>query len=135
MTIEFSETITTIEELREIIGYPSDRVRKIEVPRLDRHCKVFIGKSPFVLVASSDRDGNIDISPKGDPPGFVKILDDNTIVIPDRPGNRRADTFTNILENSKVGLIFLIPGAGMTLRVKGTAQIALRCTYSQKYGN
>ena len=123
MTIQFSEIITSLEELREIIGFPSDRVTKIEISPLDRHCRVFIGRSPFLVIASSDLHGNIDISPKGDPPGFVKILDENTIVIPDRPGNRRADTFTNILQNPKVGLLFLIPGSGITLRVKGTAKI------------
>ena len=123
MTIQFSETITSLEELREIIGFPSERVTKIEISKLDRHCRIFIGRSPFVIIASSDLQGNIDISPKGDPPGFVKILDENTIVIPDRPGNRRADTFTNILPNPKVGLLFLIPGNGITLRVKGTAKI------------
>ncbi len=119
------ETITTIEELREIIGFPSERVANIEIARLDRHCKIFIERSPFVLISSVDDRGNIDISPKGDPPGFVKILDDKTLVIPDRPGNRRADTFTNILllQNANVGLLFLIPGVGMKLRVKGQAKI------------
>jgi uncharacterized protein len=77
---------------------------------LDRHCRAFIGRSPFVLIASAIARGQIDISPKGDAPGFVRILDDHTLAVPDRPGNRRADTFTNILETPTVGLTFLIPG-------------------------
>jgi PPOX class probable FMN-dependent enzyme len=76
-----------------------------------------------VLIASSDVNGDVDVSPKGDPPGFVQVLDDRTLAIPDRPGNRRADTFRNILQNPKVGLFFLIPGKQETLRVSGTAMI------------
>lgn len=123
MTIQFSEIITTVEQLREIIVYPSHRVTDIVIPKLDKHCRAFIAKSPLIFIASSDTNGNMDISPKGDPPGFVKILDDNTLAIPDRPGNRRADTFQNILENPQVGLFFLVPGKGETLRISGTAII------------
>lgn len=123
MKPQFSEVITNIEQLREIIGYPSHRVTDIAIPRLDKHCRAFIAKSPLVFVASSDTNGNMDISPKGDPPGFVRILDDNTLAIPDRPGNRRADTFQNILENPQIGLFFLVPGRGETLRMSGTAII------------
>lgn len=123
MTIQFSEIITTVEQLREIIAYPSHRVTDIVIPKLDKHCRAFIAKSPLIFIASSDTKGNMDISPKGDPPGFVKILDDNTLAIPDRPGNRRADTFQNILENPQVGLFFLVPGKGETLRISGTAII------------
>ncbi|BAY87446.1 hypothetical protein NIES267_69680 [Calothrix parasitica NIES-267] len=123
MKTQFSEIITTVEQLREVMGYPSHRVTDIAIPKLDKHCRAFIAKSPLVFIASSDTNGNMDISPKGDPPGFVKILDDNTLAIPDRPGNRRADTFQNVLENPKVGLFFLVPGRGETLRVSGTAMI------------
>ncbi|MEO0841986.1 MAG: pyridoxamine 5'-phosphate oxidase family protein [Cyanobacteria bacterium J06643_5] len=123
MKPQFSEIITTVEQLREIIGYPSHRVTDIVIPKLDKHCRAFIAKSPLVFIASSDINGNMDISPKGDPPGFVKILDDNTLAIPDRPGNRRADTFQNILENPQVGLFFIVPGKGETLRISGTAII------------
>jgi hypothetical protein len=90
---------------------------------LDDHCRAFIAKSPFVLLASSDQMGNIDVSPKGDPAGFVKVLDDKTLVLPDRPGNRRADSLTNILQDDRVGLLFLIPGKRETLRVNGRAKI------------
>jgi PPOX class probable FMN-dependent enzyme len=123
MKIQFTEIITTVEQLRSVMGYPSHRVTDIAIPKLDKHCRAFIAKSPLVFIASSDVSGNMDISPKGDPPGFVQILDDNTIAIPDRPGNRRADTFQNILENPKVGLFFLVPGKGETLRMNGTAII------------
>lgn len=123
MSIQFSEIITTVAQLREVMGYPSHRVTDIAIPKLDKHCRAFIAKSPLVFIASSDGRGNMDISPKGEPPGFVKILDDNTLAIPDRPGNHRADTFQNILENPKVGLFFLVPGKGETLRMSGTAMI------------
>lgn len=123
MKTQFSEIITTVEQLREVMGYPSHRVTDIVIPKLDKHCRAFIAKSPLVFIASSDANGNMDISPKGDPPGFVQILDDNTLAIPDRLGNRRADTFQNILENPKVGLFFLVPGKGETLRMSGSAII------------
>ncbi|MGB7304961.1 MAG: MSMEG_1061 family FMN-dependent PPOX-type flavoprotein [Burkholderiaceae bacterium] len=90
---------------------------------LDRHCRASIAGCPFLLVASSNINGQFDLSPKGDPPGFVQILDDQTLLIPERPGNRRADTFENVLRQPSVGLIFLIPGKRETLRVSGTARI------------
>ena len=94
-----------------------------EVSAFDEYCRDFIARSPFVLVASSDGHGSIDISPKGDPPGFVRVLDDRTLAIPDRPGNHRADTFVNVVRHPHVGLIFLIPGTKNTLRVRGRATI------------
>lgn len=78
---------------------------------------------PFVLIGSCDAAGNMDVSPKGDPAGFVRVLDESTIVIPDRPGNRRADTFMNVLQRAQVGLLFLIPGRSDTLRINGGAMI------------
>jgi len=89
---------------------------------MDRHCGAFIARSPFVLIASASARGQMDISPKGDAPGFVRVLDDNSLAIPDRPGNRRADTFTNVLENPKVGLIFFVPGKSETLRISGSSK-------------
>ncbi len=94
-----------------------------EVSAFDEYCRDFIARSPFVLIASSDGNGSIDISPKGDPPGFVQVLDDRTLAIPDRPGNHRADTFVNVVQHPSVGLIFLIPGTKNTLRVRGKATI------------
>ena len=90
---------------------------------LDRHCLTFIERSPFVLIASSNAEGRVDISPKGDAPGFVKVIDEETLVIPDRPGNQRFDTFRNLFESPRVGLIFLIPGKRETLRISGTAEV------------
>jgi predicted pyridoxine 5'-phosphate oxidase superfamily flavin-nucleotide-binding protein len=89
----------------------------------DDYCRDFIARSPFVLIASSDGEGSIDISPKGDPPGLVQVLDDRTLAIPDRLGNHRADTFVNVVRHPFVGLIFLIPGTKNTLRVRGRATI------------
>lgn len=121
--MEFSEVVSTDAQLREVIGPPMPRSVRKEIARLDVHCRALIAASPFVLVASSDASGRMDVSPKGDPPGFVQVLDDETLAIPDRPGNRRADTFTNVLQNPGVGLLFLIPGRLETLRVNGRARI------------
>lgn len=125
MSIEarFADPITTEAQLRAVVGHPSHRVLAKHVDSLDAHCRAFIARSPFVLIASSDVEGAMDISPKGDPPGFVHVLDDRTLTIPDRPGNRKADTFTNILQNGRVALLFLIPGKHETLRVSGCATI------------
>src|SRR5207237_10667230 len=106
-----------------LIGEPPPPCVAKTITRLDGHCKAFIARSPFVLIASSNARGEMDISPKGDAPGFVRVLDDKTLAIPDRPGNRRADTFTNVLQNPRVGLIFFVPGKSETLRVSGSARI------------
>ncbi|HUS61169.1 MAG TPA: MSMEG_1061 family FMN-dependent PPOX-type flavoprotein [Acidimicrobiales bacterium] len=121
--MEFRSTITTLDELRAVIDPPHPIVTAKDVTELDEHCRDFIARSPFVLVASADGAGRIDISPKGDPPGFVRVLDERTIAIPERPGNHRADTFTNVLEHPYVGVIFLIPGTKNTLRVRGRATL------------
>jgi PPOX class probable FMN-dependent enzyme len=119
----FKEIIRTEEELRQIMGSPSQRVLDKTIAALDENCRAFIASSPFLLIASSDAQGRHDVSPKGDPPGFVQVLDDHTLAIPDRPGNRRADTFSNILQRPQVALLFLIPGKQDTLRVGGKARI------------
>jgi PPOX class probable FMN-dependent enzyme len=121
--VEFDQAITTIEELRQIIAPPRDFISAKDVSELDEYCRDFIARSPFVLIGSSDGEGAIDVSPKGDPPGFVRVLDERTLAIPDRPGNRRIETFTNVLRHPYVGLIFLIPGVKNTLRVRGGATI------------
>ena len=123
MECRFSEVVTTEAEIRDVIGHPSPRVRTKVAGMLDDHCRAFIARCPFLMVASCDASGNMDVSPKGDPAGFVRVLDDATLAIPDRPGNRRADTFVNVLQRPKVGLLFLIPGRPETLRVNGTAKI------------
>jgi hypothetical protein len=121
--MEFSNVVTSEAELRSVLGHPSQRVLKKQLPALDAHCRAFIANSPFLLLATADAQGNLDVSPKGDPGGFARVLDDTTLAIPDRPGNRRADTFGNLLQNPQIALLFLIPGKQETLRVAGTAMI------------
>ncbi len=119
----FEKVISTENELREIMGYPSEIVTRKTINYFDEHCKSFIEQSPFITIATSDLSGNFDVSPKGDPAGFVKILSDTILAIPDRPGNRKADTLSNLIQNPNIGLIFLIPGIKETLRVNGEAKI------------
>ena len=121
--MNFKDVIADPAQLREVMGNPPPACVAKTIAVLDRHCRAYIARSPFVLIASSNARGQMDISPKGDAPGFVRVLDDRTLAIPDRPGNRRADTFTNVLENPKIGLIFLVPGKSETLRVSGSAKI------------
>src|SRR5690606_6298375 len=124
------EFITSKEELRARYGETSERARLKEMRALDHHARNFIAHSPFVLIGSQDAEGNADVTPKGDKPGFVAVLDDATIAIPDRPGNNRLDTWENLLSNPAVGLLFMIPGMNETLRINGkgrlTADAALR---------
>lgn len=121
--MHFSETITDLDGLREVLDPPSSFVTDKDFDRIDDLVGDFIARSPFVLIASTDARGRVDISPKGDAPGFVRILDDRWLAIPDRLGNHRNDTFTNVLQHPHVGLIFLIPGTKNTLRLRGTATI------------
>lgn len=121
--VVFSDVIETIEALRDIIGAPSQLVIDKVQPEIDEMSAAWIAASPFMLIASSDAEGNLDVSPKGDPAGFVHVLNSTTLLIPDRPGNRRVDTLGNLLQNPKIGLIFLVPGKEETLRVNGRAQI------------
>lgn len=111
--------ITTLEQLREVYPPPAERSIDKELDHLDDHCRRFIALSPFVLIASADGDGACDVSPKGGPPGFVRVLDDHRLLIPDATGNRRLDGMQNMLMNPRVGLLFLIPGMGETLRANG----------------
>lgn len=119
------EFIKTREALRSIYKQPGDGAVRKELGRLDAHCRNFLGKTPFVLIGTQDASGNADVTPKGDRPGFVAILDDSTIAIPDRPGNNRLDTLENLLVNPAIGLIFLIPGMNETLRINGEARITV----------
>ncbi|MEH6402763.1 MAG: pyridoxamine 5'-phosphate oxidase family protein [Sneathiella sp.] len=111
------------EALREIYKQPKESVLKKILPKLDKHCRNFIEHSPFLVMATANSEGQADASPKGDAPGFVKVADDFTLLIPDRIGNNIADCLTNILQVPEVGLIFFIPGIRETLRVNGTCQI------------
>jgi len=115
--------ITSEAELRELLGEVHPRAAAKDRPRLHQRDREWLAASPFCLIATSDAEGNCDVSPKGDPPGFALVLDDTTIAIPERPGNRRADGYRNILANPHVGLIFLVPGRGETLRVNGRARL------------
>lgn len=119
----FKDTVTSRDELRAIFGAPMERAVLKERASLDVHSRAFIASAPFVLIATSGAAGRCDVSPKGDAPGFVLVLDDHHLVVPDRPGNNRIDGFTNIVENPHVGMIFLIPGREDTLRVNGRASI------------
>ncbi len=109
--------------LRAHFGEPSDLVKQAVVPKLDRHCRRFIEHSPFLVIGSQPGSGSADVSPRGDPPGFVRVLDEATLLIPDRPGNKRVDTMHNVLGNPRVALIFLVPGINECLRVNGRAEI------------
>jgi PPOX class probable FMN-dependent enzyme len=119
----FKRVVTSEAELRGLMGTPSERAIKKESASIDAPAREFIRHSPFLLLATSDARGRCDVSPKGDAPGFVRVLDDRHLVIPDRPGNKRLDGLRNVLENPHVGLIFLVPGREETLRVNGRASI------------
>jgi hypothetical protein len=111
------------DELRALHAQPSDLVRRKCIDRLDRHCRAFIALSPFLLLGTANAKGHADVSPRGDPPGFVKVLDDKTLLIPERPGNNLLDSLSNVVANPEVGLLFMIPGFDETLRVNGTAVV------------
>jgi PPOX class probable FMN-dependent enzyme len=117
------QKVSTTAELVAILGVPEPRVASKVRARLEGVDREWLAATSLAFVATSDADGNLDVSPKGDPAGFVRVLDDTTIAIPERPGNRRADGFHNILRDPHVGLIFLIPGRGDTLRINGRATI------------
>lgn len=111
-------------QLREIYGKPLERARIKTLRKLDKHCRRFIELSPFVCLGTSGASGG-DVTPRGDQPGFVHILDDTMLAIPDWPGNNRLDSLLNIVENPNIGLLFLIPGVDESLRVNGTAHISV----------
>lgn len=119
----FEEVIKSESELTSIVGPANKWFTSKILHRLDRRCQGFIAASPFVVVGSTDPLGMVDLSPKGDRAGFVRCLDDTTLAIPDRRGNRRVDTFHNVLQNPGIGLIFFVPGQRETLRVAGRAMI------------
>ena len=123
MGFDFEQVISTEDELRHVLGYPHERVIRKVIGHIDVHCRTFIEHSPFLILGSVSRTGEVDLSPKDDLAGFVQVLDERTLAIPDRIGNKRADTLTNILTNPQVGLYFLVPGHKDTLRVTGTAKI------------
>ena len=119
----FQDLVRTEAELRALVGEPSPRARLKQLAALDEHCRAFIARAPFVLIGTADAAGACDVSPKGDAPGFVRVLDDRHLLVPDRPGNRRVDGMRNILANGHVGLLFIVPGREDTLRVNGRAWV------------
>lgn len=117
-------SVATIEELEALYGAPMGRSLTKEVDHISDHYRAFIERAPFVVVATSGPEG-LDCSPRGDPPGFVRVQDANTLLIPDRRGNNRLDTLKNIVHDARISLLFLIPGIGETLRINGRAEIVV----------
>ena len=115
--------IPDVSALRAHVGQISTMAEKKVLYRLDTHCRRFIELSPFLVIATADRDGRVDASPRGDPPGFVQVLDDVTLLLPDRPGNNRVDSLANVLSAPGVGLVFFVPGIDETLRINGQASL------------
>ncbi|GIP18076.1 phosphohydrolase [Paenibacillus montaniterrae] len=121
MNNPFTNSLSSEEELRAILGYPSEVVKNKTIHHLDQHCRHFILLSPLLFISTSDDQGLCDVSPRGDAPGFVFVIDNKHLVIPERPGNRRMDSLRNILANPRIGIIFIIPGLEETLRINGKA--------------
>ena len=118
-----TETVDDEAALRALLGAPAPLVTSKVADRLNRLTRRFVERSPFVVLATSDETGACHVSPRGDPAGFVRVLDDATLLIPERPGNRLADSLRNVLRNPRVGLLFVVPGVGETLRVNGRATL------------
>ncbi len=116
--------LASAAELRPLYNGPSALVRAKQIDRIDVHCRSFIARSPLVMIGSSHPERGADVSPRGDAPGFVQVLDEHHLAIPDRPGNNRLDTLENLLANPAIGLFFLVPGVEETLRVNGTARLS-----------
>ena len=121
--------VTTVDELRAVVGYPNKYVANKVGHRLSSVQRDWLAHSSLCFVATTDAEGRVDVSPKGDPPGFVHVIDDTTIAIPERPGNKRADGYLNVLERPHVGTLFVIPGRGDTLRINGSARIVADDAY------
>lgn len=121
--------VSTVDELRAIVGQPDRYVANKVRDRLSPVQRDWLAHSPLCFVATTDALGRVDVSPKGDPPGFVHVIDDTTIAIPERPGNKRVDGYLNVLQNPHVGTLFLIPGRGDTLRINGSARILSDADY------
>lgn len=123
MDTEMKDNVDTHERLREIYDEPLEISVRKKLDRLDQHCRDYLALSPFMVIGSADENGHGDVSPKGDHPGFVQVLDDSHLLIPDRPGNNRLDTMQNILANPEVATIFFVPGVKETLRIAGRASV------------
>lgn len=117
----FPDVITTTAELEAVYGPPAELVRNKNIDHLDAHCRQIIALSPFVAFAAADATGRTDVSPRGGPPGFVRVLDEKRLLVPDASGNHTCDILHRIVEGGRVGMLFLIPGKSETLRIRGTA--------------
>ena len=120
---EPEQVVTTADEVLTLLGEPMESQVKKVIDHIDDHCRAWIERSPFVVISTASAAGAMDVSPKGDPPGFVRVLDPKTLAVPDRPGNHRGDTFLNVLENPHVGLMFVVPKRREVVRVSGTAMV------------
>ncbi|MDP3713855.1 MAG: pyridoxamine 5'-phosphate oxidase family protein [Mycobacteriales bacterium] len=118
-----TQLVATVSEVEAILGEQFENQVEKVIDHIDEHCRAWIERSPFVVISSSSAAGAVDVAPRGDPAGFVRVLDPKTLAVPDRPGNRRGDTFRNVLENPHVGLMFVVPKRREVVRVSGTAQI------------
>lgn len=121
--------IDSIAKLRALYGPAKERALKKQQSELDVHCRRYIELSPFAVLGSNGSDQRLDVSPRGGSPGFVKILDAHTLLVPDSPGNNRLDTLENIIATGRIGMLFLIPGVDETLRVNGIAELRVDPTY------
>jgi uncharacterized protein len=115
--------IGSVYELRALVGEPAERTIAKEVPTLDERAVAFIGSAPFLVLATAAADGTCDASPKGGPPGFVKVVDEQRLLLPDFPGNKRFDGLQNLVERPGIALLFVVPGITETLRVNGSAHL------------
>jgi len=120
---DFTQHVTSLAEIVEMLGTPSELALRKELKHLDEHMQRFIQHSPFLIISTHGADGKCDASPRGDASGFVQVRDEKTLLIPDRRGNRRVDSLRNILETGRIGILFLVPGMGETLRINGRAAV------------
>jgi PPOX class probable FMN-dependent enzyme len=123
MTFEDKQFVTSLAELDGMVPPPGEGAAGKTMHRIERYARQFIGLSPFCCLATSDGKGSSDVTPRGDKPGFVRVIDDNTLLVPERPGNNRMDSLRNIIENPSLGLLFFIPGFEDTLRVNGRGRV------------
>jgi uncharacterized protein len=121
--MKFDHVLTSSQELREMAGEPSGIARDKQIDHIDGHCATFIAASPMLMLATTGVNGRTDVSPRGDAPGFARVLDRKHLAIPERTGNNRIDSLMNMIERPNIGMLFIIPGILETLRMNGTAQI------------
>lgn len=125
----FQEIVRSTDELPPLLGSPSALALQKQLTELDGHMQAFVARAPFALLGTIGTDGKCDVSPRGDWPAVAAVLDAQTLILPDRPGNRRADSLRNIIETGKIGLLFLVPGIGETLRINGRACVCRDAQY------